>query len=198
MFRKLLISLAGMLLLLASAFQYNWVKSALARESRATLDNRWAAMRGYLRLDFDTASQKVADHWYYDSDDPDEDAIVTSIRAASLIADERGQVLSASPLAQDLGLASPSEISSRMHEAGSSGATAVWFSRRSARGVPYLVRSGILYDEHRRSPYYAAIAISLAPVEGSLPGFLASLAAIIAGGFVLGWSLRRTPAPPSV
>lgn len=197
MFRMLLISVAAMLLLLASAFQYNWVESALARESRATLDSQWAAMRGYLRLDFDTASQKIAGHWYYDSDDPDEDAIVTRIRAASLIADERGQVLSASPLAQDLGLISAPEISSRMQEART-GAAAVWYSRRNARGVPYLVRSGILYDEHRRSPYFVAIAASLAPGERRLPAFFAGVAAVIAAGCLLGWSLGRRSVPSAV
>src|SRR3954462_14006165 len=94
--RKLLIGgipLFTILLIVAASLNYIWARSTLERQTLQGLNEDWAAMKGYLRIEYDPGAKNQAAQWYYDSDDPDQAAVVTSIRGRCFIADENGRVL---------------------------------------------------------------------------------------------------------
>jgi hypothetical protein len=128
--------------------------AALDRQARETLDQQWAAMMGYLRV----GKQKEV-VWYYDSEDPDEAANVRRLRRFYMLADQSGRVLQVSDAYRNIGVDSPSQISSRVREAlNSSVASRAFWVKRNA----FLIRGGIVFDQDRQSAYYVAIATPLA------------------------------------
>src|SRR5260370_5173466 len=162
--RKLLIAgipLLAVLLIIAATLRYKWARSSLEGQAHDALNQEWVAMKGYLRIEQNPQNRKIEGAWYYDSNDQDEAAAVSRIREACLIADENGQVLHESRTFQDVGIDSPSQIRNRIRGALSSpeAGRTLWMAKQSAEGSPYLIRAGIVFDEHRRSPYYVALAV---------------------------------------
>ena len=68
--------------------------STLQKQEQDTLDDQWAAMKGYLRIEkkheIDPDERAI---WYYDEEDPDETSIVLDLKRISLIADAQGKVI---------------------------------------------------------------------------------------------------------
>src|SRR5690242_1304140 len=96
------------------------------------------------------APKNEAAQWYYDTDDPDQAAVVTSIRGRCFIADENGRVLHESDAYHDLGMDSYSQTRSLIREALSS--PDVFRTSRVDRRHGHLIRAGVIFDEHHRSP----------------------------------------------
>jgi hypothetical protein len=67
------------------------------------LDQNWAAMKGYLRIE-GVSNQPVEAHWYYDTEDPEESFIVWRLQRGFLLTDSSGtNVLAISSAYQDIG-----------------------------------------------------------------------------------------------
>jgi hypothetical protein len=192
MFSKIVCLLLAVLLLIAAGLNYEWARSTLEQEAHEDLNQQWAAVKGYLRIEYDPNTRRIGDAWYYDPDDPDEAATVNSIRARCLIADESGRVLRESRTYREIGLDSPARIRSRMGALSSQEARGdFWSARNRDEGRSYLVRAGIVYDEQHRAPYYVAIAAPLSQNERPLLAFGGTLAGAVVCALLLGWWLGR-------
>jgi len=140
-------------------------------------------MKGYLKIE---RNQPI---WFFDHDDPDEAFIVNRLRQVYFLADQTGEVLQYSDNYKDIGFDKPNEIKSVL-----ASATPVWRVRKDSHGVPYLIRTGVVYDERHTRPYVVAIGRSLAPDRKILSDFtwieyVGLIPASILTASVLGWVL---------
>jgi hypothetical protein len=156
------------------------------------LDESWAAMRGYLRIE-GVGNEPVAALWYYDSEDPDESSIVGRLRRAFLVTDSSGtKVLSISRTYENIGKEPPALIQSRVSAALAPSGRKAFYDTRYSDGVFYLVRAGVIFDEQRRNPYYVAIGTPLAASRRTLNIFTLILVAALASAILLGCAVDRT------
>lgn len=160
--------------------------TSLNDQARAVLDQEWAAIKGYLII------QKNQPIWFYDREDPDEAFIVERIRRVYLLADASGKVLEPSTIYQSLGFDPPERIQEVIRQAVTHHSPA-WSVRYSPRGIPFLIRAGVVYDEGHHAPYFLAIGRSLAEDRDLLRHFtwtyVGLIPLMILGGCVLGWML---------
>jgi heavy metal sensor kinase len=178
--------------------------SELNTQVEDTLNERWAATKGYLRIEKDNELGQIAAEWYYDPDDPDEKTIVFDIRKIFLIADQYGHVIlngttkepAVSTTYQELGIDRPEEIAERVRQAVAATRPAragkiFWMERRTARGEPIKIRAGIVYDEHHQAPYYVALGESFADNVFILRRYTWINAGVLLGALILtsilGW-----------
>ena len=170
--------------------------TSLDTQIRDGLEQEWAAVKGYLRIENDKPI------WYYDRDDPDESFIIERLRRVYVVADAQGRVLADTQGNQ--------QISEAYESIGRDSATHIaavlrspqpqWEVRKSAKGVPYLVRSGAIYDENNRKPYFVAVGRSLADNRHILEQFtwtyVAIIPLVIVSGCLLGWFLAARALTP--
>src|SRR5215467_7957677 len=71
------------------------LSTVVDRQAHEKLNRQWSAMKGYLRIEQNPNTRTVEDQWYYDTDDPEEAAAVSSTRSVYLFTDRSGQVLRA-------------------------------------------------------------------------------------------------------
>lgn len=67
-----------------------------------------------------------------------------------------------------------------------------FYDVRYAGGTPYLVRSGVVFDEQRITPYYVAIATPFTASQRALTVFTYLLIGALVFAVILGWALNRT------
>ena len=177
--------------------------SELDDQAHAVLDQRWAALKGYVRIERNNNTDRDEAYWYYDEEDPDERWIVTNIQRVYLIADQNGQpiwgskgeVLQCSTPYRELGLDRPAEIQARVKEALEWSRThpppakTFWMWRRNPQGVPYLIRAGLVFDEFHHEPYYVALGLSLADYNKILANFTWMYVILIPGALIVGSAL---------
>src|ERR1043165_1161248 len=92
------------------------------REVHEILDQQWAAMKGYMRIE--EVGGKYVAAWYYDTDDPDETTIVLDIRKIYMVADQNGNPITefstgenaVSTAYQKIGVDPPAEIRQRLQD----------------------------------------------------------------------------------
>lgn len=169
----------------------NRLETSLVEQSRGVLSQEWAAMKGYLRIEQDGMPR-----WFFDRDDPDESYIVNEMRRIYLLADAQGKPIQWSTTYHEaLGIDSPEEIRALIQSR-----QPVWRMKRDAQGVAYLVRSGIVYDEQHRRPYYVALGRSLAGNAAILREYTWIYAGVIPlgilAGCVMGWLLAGRALSP--
>jgi len=163
--------------------------TSLDTQIRDGLEQEWAAVKGYLRIENDKPI------WYYDRDDPDESFIVERLRRVYVVADAQGKVLADAQGNQQI-----SEAYESIGRDSSAHIAAVlraqqpqWDVSKNAKGVPYLIRSGAVYDENNRKPYFVAVGRSLADNQHILDQFtwtyVTIIPLVIVSGCVLGWFL---------
>jgi heavy metal sensor kinase len=190
--------------------------SELSASAENTLNEQWAAIKGaYLRIEPNPdLDNKYAANWYYDADDPDETTQVLNLKKVLLVADENGNPIpetipdseahppSVSTAYDDLGRESPAEIRQFVSMARKRAkAPLLWSERRSSKGEPFWIRSGLIWDERHRVPFYISIGVSLAKNQTVLSGYtftafvvVVPLALILAS--LLGWIMAgRTLTP---
>ncbi|MBV9507635.1 MAG: HAMP domain-containing protein [Acidobacteriia bacterium] len=164
--------------------------SSLDDQVHAVLDQEWAAMKGYLRIERD------GPHWYYDEHDPDESFIVERLRRVYLLADSKGKMIQASTDYQNLGIDSTADIKAALARAlagyqRDASKETFWTVRRDTRGAPYLIRAGIVFDEGHHAPFYVAIGTPLTNNFNIMREFtLACVGVILAAlplGLFFGW-----------
>jgi heavy metal sensor kinase len=169
----------------------------------ATLEQEWAAIKGYLRIEHFGRNKPEAE-WYYDDEDPDENYIVERMRRVYLLTDASGATLQSSTAYQNLGIDRPEEIQKNVKLAMASylpGAPAksFWRERRNPQGAPYLIRWGIIFD-NRQAPYYLAIGLPLTDNYKILNEFTLVFLGIVPAslilGSVLGWFMAGRALEP--
>lgn len=178
-----------------------------------SLNQKWAAIKGYLRLEKDSELGQIAAEWYYDPDDPDEKTMVFDIRKIFLIADQYGHVIlngttkepAVSNIYREIGIDKPEEIAERVREAVAATRPAkmgkvFWMARRTARGEPIKLRAGIVYDERHQAPYYVALGESFADNETILRNYTWINVGVLLGALIvtslLGWIMAGSVLTP--
>ena len=160
---------------------------SLDAQIRDGVEQEWAAVKGYLRI------ENGRPIWYYDRDDPDESFIIERLRRVYVVADGQGTVLSdaqgnlqISEAYESIGRDTPAHIAAVLRSPQPH-----WEVRKSAKGVPYLIRSGAVYDENNRKPYFVAVGRSLADNRHILEQFtwtyVTVIPLVILIGCLLGW-----------
>ena len=175
----------SVLVICSIIFARGRVSTVLANQAVDALDQQWAAMKGYLRIE-------DAPRWYYDQTDPDQASAVAKIRTLFLLTDKTGRPLEQSRAYQMIGAESPQEISGRVNAALSAPASGrAFWSLRKVHGAPFMVRAGVIFDELHREPYYAAIATPLT-ASGRATNLFTWISAFgLACATLLGWCTGR-------
>ena len=167
------------------------LQNNLEAQASEVLKEEWGAVKGYLRID------KNGGEWFYDPLDPDESYIVERLRRVYLLADAEGHPLQWSSIYRSLGFESPSEIKARIAANQPS-----FHTRVSDRGEPFLVRSGVTYDERHRYRYYVSIGQSVAQNGRVLNDFtrryFSIIPVVIALSGFLGWFLAGRALKPVI
>ncbi len=170
--------------------------STLQTEETDALNDQWAAMKGYLRIEkkheIDPDERAI---WYYDKEDPDETQIVYDIKSIYLIADAAGKVILdyddqpavSQSYKENVGIDSPARIQQHVNEVLACKCPQTWWATTwNADGQRFLTRSGIVWDENHQLPYYVALGIPLSPYGKILRGFSSIFILVIPGSLILG------------
>jgi heavy metal sensor kinase len=179
------------------------LSDSLDSEAHDVLDQEWAAIKGYLRIEQAPHHPHAAPNtppqwqyiWEFDKNDPDEDFIVERLRRVYLLADAKGHIMQHSSIYDSIGIDSPKDIAAALKSP-----QPVWRLRHSVHGAPYLIRAGAFYEEKHHVPFYLAIG---RPMEESYK-ILQQYTWVYVGlipfsllcGCVLGWLLTGRALTP--
>ena len=185
-------------LLIGASFLFGIrLNNTLQKEAHDALTDHWDAMKGYLRIEkkheIDPDERAL---WYYDENDTEETTIVLDIKKIYIVAAADGKVI----LDEDDNPAyseaykeifdPPANIRARLAKAKPNPAASnpgpFWDTRRDSDGDQFLVRSGIVWDEAHRHPYYVSLGSPLAQYAKIQSGFTWIFIGVIPGGLVLG------------
>lgn len=187
-----------LLVVTATSFR-GWLESTLNNQSKDLLDQEWAAVKGYLRIEkrhtHRGAPDAYAPIWFFDANDPEEAYIVSQLRRVYLLADKDGKVMQWSEAYRSIGFNTPEEIRSVIKTGKPQ-----WWVRRNDKGVPFLIRVGVVYDERHATtpekagePFFVAIGRSVAANEHILHQYAWVYTTVIPltilTGCLLGWFL---------
>src|SRR5208283_3002805 len=195
---------AVLLMAVAGLFRQR-LSSELDTQIRDELNEQWAAMKGYLRIEKDPELGKYASNWYYDDEDPDESAIVLDLRKICLVADANGNAIpnaktkdpEVSTAYEDIGVDRPADIQAMVRAAAASRTPRIfWTERRTAKGERFLIRSGIVYSEGHVAPYYVAIGLPLAQSNQILRQVTLIYVAVFPAALILGWFMAGRALTP--
>lgn len=177
-------------------------------EVQDTLDQQWAALKGYMRIDQDRISKQYYACWYYDDKDLEEATIVLDIKKIYVITDANGEIVSnclthdpeISATFEDIGV-DVSAIKAQVHEVVSAKkAWAFYIERSDSYDGWYQIRSGVVYAEGHGPPFWVAIGTPLAGNSRVLREFTLAYVAIIPTalilGSVLGWIMSGRALKP--
>jgi heavy metal sensor kinase len=169
-----------LLALLSFGFR-QFLAESLDAQMRATLDQDWATLKGYFRI------EKGTPHWYVDQTDPEELAVQGRLRRVFYVADPKGAELDSTDIYKSLG-AEPKNLIQQLIR----NKQTVWRERQDRRGEHYLVRAGAVGDENPDfGYYYVAIGRSLKENRNLLNRFtwlcIGLIPAIALAGCVVGW-----------
>jgi heavy metal sensor kinase len=162
--------------------------AAFKSQMLSVLEEEWGAAKGYLR------TGPEGPNWFYDKEDPDENFIVNRIRRIYLLADTQGHTLQYSEIYDSIGLDSPDEIKKILQ----SGQPSIRI-RKDDKGIPYMIRSGLMIDEvHKR--YYLAIGRAVdyndKVVHDFTWNYFSLLPVVIVVSGLLGWFLAGRALQP--
>ncbi|MBL8296608.1 MAG: HAMP domain-containing protein [Bryobacterales bacterium] len=153
----------------------------LQTNASAILDEEWAAVKGYLRV------ERHRPIWFFDRDDQEEAFIVQRLRRVFLLTDALGTVLEVSPDYVELGVESPGQVRDILQ----SGKT-VDRTRYSHSGEPFLVRTGPHLDDGRKE-FVLSIGRSLARerqiVDQFMQQYFAVVPLLVFGLGIAGWAM---------
>ena len=175
-------------------------------EAHDVLEQEWAAMKGYLRIERIPVRGRPPGRepcklyrptWEYDKNDPDEDFAVERLRRVYLLTDAKGCMMEVSTIYQSIGIEKPAEI-----EAAVKHGEPVWKLRYSPHGIPYLIRAGVVFDEHHQSPFYVAVGRAMDESDQVLKRYTWMYAGLIPVsllfGCLLGWFLSGRALMPVI
>ena len=157
-----------------------FLASTLDSQIRGNLDQDWAALKGYFRVD------KGHDFWLIDQGDPDEAALHGRLHRVFFLADANGHEKDASDIYKSLGIDPPDQIRQAI-----TGRKTIWEEKVDPKGEHFLIRASFDRDEDLDSYYYIAIGRSLKGNREILGRFtwlsIGVIPLIAFGGSVLGW-----------
>jgi heavy metal sensor kinase len=176
-----------LLLVAVSLFFRQNLASNLDQGAREDLDQNWAIVKAYLRIEGEKEQNDYHPVWFADPRDAEETATVAAVKKIYLITDARGHILEGSENYKSLGLDNPNMIRAVLQSTG-----AVYDDRTGADGMPYLIRSGYVNAENDSSrKFYVAIGTSLAESNKLLSRFtwqgVLLLPVVILAGISIGW-----------
>lgn len=151
-------------------------------DTRATLEEEWAAAKGYLHI------EKGQPVWVVDTSDPEEIYIVERLRHVYLLTDANGKVLENSQTYDSIGVDSPQEIQRILRTS-----TPEVHVRQDADGVPYMIRAGAIRGQ-RGNLYFFAMGRSIEGNQRTVDNFMRSYYFLVLPGAIfvtglLGWLL---------
>lgn len=172
------------------------IRTLYDAQFRAILNEEWAAVLGYLRIEKPKKKgQKPEINWYYDRGDPEEALIVDRLRQVYLLADARGNTLEISSRYAQLPVESPEEI----RRAVTNRTQAIWKTINDGKGSTYMVRTGVMIAEDHQ-PYYISLGRSTDEERRLLEQFSWyygwMLPIMIASAGLLGWFVARRALVP--
>jgi heavy metal sensor kinase len=198
----------ALLLIGVAALFRQRLASVQSREVQDTLEQEWAAMKGYLRIEKDPDLGKYAAAWYYDDEDPDETTIVLDIQKVYVITDADGNVIpnavtkapEISTAYENIGL-NKEAVRARVRQAMAEKKPKLfWLERKNSKGEWFQIRSGIVYGEGHGPPFYVAIGVPLAQTTKILREFtwvyIAIIPAALILGSLLGWIIAGRALAP--
>jgi heavy metal sensor kinase len=175
-----------LLLVGVTLFFRQTLKNSLDEQAHDDLEQNWAVVKAYLRIDNDPGQANFHPVWHVDNDDPDEKSAVGAVQKVFVIADSNGHVMDASSNSDSLGMDNPREIRSVLQANG-----AVFSNKTDSDGVPYLIRASYVNGENDPRRFYVAIGISLADSRKLLNNFtlrgVALVPLVILTGCIMGW-----------
>ncbi len=189
------------------------LQTVQTNEVQDTLEQEWAAMKGYVRISLNREDGKYYASWYYDNDDPDETTIVLDIKKVYVITDPAGNVVlnavtkegEVSTAYEDIGV-DRQYIRATVQAALASNKPKAFFrERRNSSGERFLMRSGIVYAEGEYGkghgpPFYVSLGAPLGQNQRVLRDFTLLYLTIIPGalilGSVLGWVMAGRALTP--
>ena len=162
----------------------------LERQDEDVLEEEWGAVKGYLRFG------PFGPEWFFDRFDPDEAFIVERLRRVWLLTDTEGHPIQRSVIFESLGFDSKDYIKSVLKLGPKGRAFRV---KRDDKGVPYLIRSGVIVDPQRHN-YYLAIGRALGDDSKVLKEFtfryFVIVPAVVLLSGILGWFLAARALAP--
>lgn len=198
---------AVVLIGVASLFRQR-LQTVQNNEVRDTLEQEWAAIKGYMRIELVRETGKYFASWYYDPQDPDETTIVLDIKKTYVITDAEGNIVlnsttkeqEVSTEYEDIGV-DPAYIRATVRDAVAENKPKAFFrERRDASGDRYLMRSGVVYAEGHGPPFYVSLGAPLGQNQRVLREFTLVYLGIIPGalilGSVLGWVMAGRALTP--
>ncbi|MEJ7606408.1 MAG: ATP-binding protein [Bryobacteraceae bacterium] len=185
----------AILLIFLGVFFRQTVKSLYDGQIRNILQEEWAAIRGYLRVERAKGkATKPKVNWYYDRDDPEEALIVDRLKQVYLLTDADGTPLEIGPKYRELEVDAPEDIRQSVKHRDP-----VWKVKKNVKGVRYLIRSGVLREDDDKD-YYVAIGRSYAEGDRVLQEFTRAYAIMlplmIISASVLGWFMAGKALAP--
>jgi heavy metal sensor kinase len=169
-----------LLVLLGIVFRQTLIATFGAQMS-SVLDEEWGAVKGYLRIGPNGAD------WFYDKNEPDEAFTVERLRRVYLLADPQGHAMQHSEIYDSIGFDPPDEIRAILK----SGQPATRI-RTDSKGIPYMIRSGLMIDE-RGHKYYLAIGRAIDQNNRVVSDFTRNYFSVVPVAIVLsallGWFL---------
>ncbi|HVW86597.1 MAG TPA: heavy metal sensor histidine kinase [Bryobacteraceae bacterium] len=180
-------SVFTLLLLGVSVLFRQYLASSLDEQAHDDLNQAWAVVKGYLRIENDRGQSNYHAVWFFDQGDPEDNSIGARVQRVILIAKPDGGVLWESPGYEALGTDSVKVIQ-RVLNANQ----AVWWEKRDRKGVPYLIRASYIYDETTHSrKFYVALGTALAENAALLNRFtwlcVGLIPLVILTGCITGW-----------
>lgn len=173
-----------------------------------SLEDKWAALKGYMRVDQDRATKRYYACWYYDDKDPDEATIVLDIKKVYVITDAEGEIVTnclthdpeISTTFDDIGV-DAELIKTQVREVvASKKAWAFYGERTDSYGERYQTRAGVVYAEGHGPPFWVAIGVPVGQNDRILREFTLAYVAIIPAalllGSVLGWIMAGRALKP--
>ena len=180
------------LLIVTSLLLRYQLDNSLQQEEKSALNEQWVAMKGYLRIEKENGTDRdERAFWYYDDTDDDEKTGVLDTKKIYMVADADGKVI----LDKDDAPAwtefykdvfdSPDAIRTRVAKTAAK-PQQFWDPRIDSLGERYLIRSGVVWDNEHRRPFYVSVGMPLAKYGNILRNFTWIFIGVIPGGLVLG------------
>jgi heavy metal sensor kinase len=173
--------------MLGIVFRQTLIATFTAQMS-SVLDEEWGAVKGYLRIGPNGAA------WFYDKNEPDEAFTVERLRRVFMLADMAGHPMQWSEIYESIGFDSTDNIQAIL--VSGQPATRV---RTDGKGIPYMIRSGVMIDEHGHK-YYLAIGRAIDQnnkvVRDFTRNYFAVVPIVIVLTGVLGWFLAGRALDP--
>ncbi len=194
-------------------------------QARVVLDQEWATMKGYVRIEVNPRDKRPEVIWYYDREDNEESRSALNIQRLYMIADSQGRIMRDYVTQAPTISAAFADMAETAAEMQSKVAQALagarpngepkefWAIRKNSRGEQFLIRSGLVFEdpprqpprpnlkqEQHRSAFYVALASPMRNYDSILRRFTWLFAAVIPGalliGSALGWVLSGRALSP--